>query len=86
MLREGRSMNFSRVAVDSATAYVGAVKRFLDHRRKQEFIRRGQEETHVRNRAILWGGLSAEELNALARLAGHPFAPDLPEWMEGGTT
>lgn len=39
----------------------------------------------ARGAAIAWGGLESNELNALARLAGHPFAPDLPEWMNADT-
>lgn len=79
-------MNFEQATIDAATAYVRAVRRALEPASiwpRDESWERGGEALRTRVRAIAWGGLDSEELNALARIAGHPFAPELPEWMLG---
>lgn len=79
-------MNFSPAAIEAAAGYVSAVKLSLKPCDDLPVvsIARGANALRCRARAIAWGGLDSEELNALARIAGHPFAPDLPEWMAGG--
>lgn len=82
-------MNFSPATIQAAAGYVSAVKRALEPLPRfgsyaGEVRRRGGVTLAARARAIAWGGLTSEELNALARIAGHPFAPELPEWMRGG--
>lgn len=74
-------MNFSPATIQAAAGYVSAVKRSLaeaGYPPDPQPVCGG-----ILARAILWAGIDREELNALARIAGHPFAPDLPEWMTG---
>lgn len=72
-------MNFSPITIETAAGFIATVKRALT----------APEDVHpsavrsARAMAIRWGGLDPEELNALAGVCGHPFAPDLPPWMLG---
>lgn len=68
-------MNFTPCTVQSAIAYCASVRELLME------VCAPRKALNARIRAVTWGGLNPEELNALARICGHPFAPDLPEWM-----
>lgn len=77
-------MNFSRITIETAAGFVATVKRTLAAAAPdaRDDVHPHAAET-ARNMAIRWGGVDPEELNSLARIAGHPFAPDLPGWMLG---
>lgn len=73
-------MNFSRITIETAVGFVETVKRTLA---APDDVHPRAADT-ARAVAIRWGGVDPEELNALARIAGHPLAPDLPGWMKRG--
>lgn len=72
--------------MQTARRYVDAVTWQLAHAQESagSLVADMERVLRARGAAIAWGGLESNELNALARLAGHPFAPDLPEWMSPG--
>lgn len=73
-----KAMNFSTQTVQQAIRYVNAIKLQTKHHALGLTNQR-----RAYNAAVTFGGMHPEETNALARIAGHPFAPDLPGWMLG---
>lgn len=71
-------MNFSTQTLQQAIRYVNVIKLQTAH---QALGLTNQRRAY--NTAVTFGGMHPEETNALARIAGHPFAPDLPGWMFG---
>lgn len=70
-------MNFSHITIETAIGFVDVTRRTLaDPDSVHE-----KAAVSARAMALRWGGLDPEELNALARICGHPLAPDLPSWM-----
>jgi len=72
-------VNFSRHTVESAKLFCKAIHGTL---KNPDGLYARNVRLEARRRAAT-AGLDPDELNALARICGHPFAPDLPLWMLG---
>lgn len=77
-------MNFSTQTIQQAIRYVSVTKTLTRyHTLGLGRVAGLADQRRAYNTAVTWGGLHPEELNALAKIAGRPFAPDLPGWMLG---
>lgn len=72
-------MNFSRVTIETAAGFCDVTGRTLADPTPESIAPTAAATALAM--AVRWGGVDPEELNTLARICGHPLAPDLPGWM-----